>query len=258
MRRAPRSVASVVSQVSQATPSSTAVRSVRVKITADPAWQIRWRHYYAVMDAAAAKLWPKHTSMAITKPVSSAPAAERQTFKRRVHHSAECALSLSVKHFTPLTAFPPGAPPRNGHTPAFAQRVPAANFKSGFYAMPGNKCKLEDGSPMHTGHAPGHDASSIRQSSFPPTISDEDAVNMQRSKTHDGVSIPSLLSKLASEGRHMTAGELRVRLKGRGEDLLEATKEVIEDPVFDLMHRQDERDLLRDVWRIQDCHTLTR
>ena len=234
------------------------VKSARVKVVADPAWQVRWRHHYAVMGAAAVKLWPEKTSMAITTPVSSGPAAERQTFKRRVHYSVECALSFSVKHFTPLTAFPPGTAPKNGHTPVFVEPWTAANFKSGFYVMPGHKCKIEDGSPVHTGHPPGHDASSIRQSSFPPALSDEDVVAMQRAKTHDGVATTSLLSKLASEGRHMTAGELQVRLKGRGENLLEATKELIEDPVFDHMHRQDERDLLRDVWRINDCYTLTR
>lgn len=229
--------------------------SVRIMITADKHWQVRWRHYYAVMDMALLRVWPEKLAAPITSPVLAAPLAERETRKRRLHH-ADCGASFITKHFTAKTAFLASKARRK--VPTFASPLAKSEFQSGFYVMPCQGCTLVDGSILHTGHPPTHHDESVRKSAFPPDLSDDTLLDLQRKNTHEGVSVASHVAGLAAQGITMTGEELRHRLRGKGNDLLEATKVEVRDPVLEHLHRQDERDLLRDVWRNEECYTISR
>ena len=150
----------------------------------------------------------------------------------------------------------------NNNTNYFSASPTKATFQSGFYVRPADGCVDARGAMAHTGHPPGHHKESARKSNHAPTLSPEALLDAQKKTSLHGVSVGSLVAelneKMKEDGIAITAEELRTRLRGRGERLLESTLEDVQDPVLEHLHVAEERTFLRELWRQQHCYVLTR
>lgn len=239
-------------------PAAGVVRTAHLVLDACPEWQKRWRYNYDVVDGAMQLLWPRSLAMPITSTVTAFAARERQTYSRTKHH-CNCPVHFTTKWFP------------EGFKPRF--RLEDGQFATpcaGFYVAPNqpHAKKRTDHPPrpaidgsgrlLHRGHLPGHHADSARQSSFVPELSDEQLLEAQKRQATAGVSLESIVQELNDSGTTMTTAELRTRLRGRGERLMEATLEEIADPVFAHLHRPEEVAFVGEVFRNEKCITMAR